>query len=372
MIVGLFPELLSAGGVQRTGRHVASVLARYAAERGWQTRFLSLNDPPGPQSFIISGAQFPLQGYGRRKARFVMDAWRAASSAQLVVALHPNLAPISRIMKWRAPRLRSVVFAHGVEVWMPLGRLRRRALARADRVAAPSADTLDHLARQQGVPRDRLVRLPWGLDPDWEERLSLSSSLSLPQGFPSGRVILSVGRWAAAERYKGLDHLISVFPQLLSSAPDLSLVAIGDGDDRPRLESLAAERGVSDRVRFLPRVTPDELMSSYAHCTLFALPSRGEGFGLVFLEAMACGKPVIGGAHGGTPEVIEGGVSGILVPHGDLDALQRAIEFLLSDPGRAARIGEQGQVRVQQEYRFGAFASRLRQLLDDVLAIIQP
>ncbi len=276
------------------------------------------------------------------------------------------------MMKWREPRLRSIVFAHGVEVWVPLSPLRRRALAGADRVVAPSAYTLDHLAAQQSVPRNKLVRLPWGLDPDWEERLSVSSSFPLPVGFPSGRVILSVGRWSAAERYKGLDHLISVFPRLLASAPDLSLVAIGDGDDRPRLESLAAERGVSDRVRFLTRVSQDELMSSYAHCTLFALPSRGEGFGFVFLEAMACGKPVIGGAHGGTPEVIEDGISGILVPHGDLDALQRAIESLLGDPVRAAKMGEQGRARVRQEYRFSAFTARLRQLLDDVLAIIQP
>ena len=372
MIVGLFPELLPAGGVQRTGRHVASVLARYAGERGWETRFLSLNDPVGLQTFSLSGVPYSVHGYGRSKARFVLDAWRTASAAELVVALHPNIAPITAMMKWRAPRLRSIVFAHGVEVWSPLGLLRRRALAGADRVAGPSADTLDHLARQQGVPRNKLVRLPWGLDPDWEERLSASGSFSLPEGFPSGRVILSVGRWSAAERYKGLDHLISVFPRLLSSTPDLSLVAIGDGDDRPRLESLAAERGVSDRIHFLTRVSQDELMASYTHSTLFALPSRGEGFGLVFLEAMACGKAVIGGAHGGTPEVIEDGISGLLVPHGDLDALQRAIESLLSDPGRAAKMGERGRARVQQEYRFGAFAERLRRLLDDVLAIIQP
>ncbi|HYB61563.1 MAG TPA: glycosyltransferase family 4 protein [Methylomirabilota bacterium] len=372
MIIGLFPDLLSAGGVQRAGRHVASVLARYAGERGWPTRFLSLNDPPGRQIFSLAGAQYPIQGYGRQKARFVLDAWRAAGSAQLVVALHVNLAPISAMMKWRAPRLRSVIFGHGVEVWSPLRVVRRRALAGADRVAAPSVDTLDHLALQQGVPRNKLVRLPWGLDPDWEERLPTSSTLSPPDGYPTGRVILSVGRWSVAERYKGLDHLISVLPRLLSSAPDLSLVAIGDGDDRPRLESLAANRGVSARVRFLTRVTQNELMSSYAHCTLFALPSRGEGFGFVFLEAMACGKPVIGGAHGGTPEVIENGASGILVPHADLDALQRAIESLLSDPALAARMGERGRARVQQEYRFSAFAARLHQLLDDVMAIIQP
>ena len=371
MIVGLFPELLTAGGVQRAGRHVAAILARYADEQGWESQFLSLNDPNGRGAFFLSGTEYPFKGYGRRKAGFVSDAiGMATGSTVLVVALHPNLAPISAAMEWRASAIRSLIFAHGVEVWTPLNWIRRRSLVRADRIAAPSNDTLNYLATQQGAPRARMIRLPWALDPDWEGRLPCATQFSLPARFPSGRVILSVGRWSASERYKGLDHLISVLPRLIVSAPDLWLVAIGDGDDRPRLEALAGEKGVANRVRFLPSVTQDELMSCFAHCTLFALPSRSEGFGLVFLEAMALGKPVVGGAHGGTPEVIEDGKSGLLVRHGDLGALQNALEFLLGNPTRATEMGKNGLARVQQEYRFSTFAARLNQLLDEVMAII--
>ena len=105
----------------------------------------------------------------------------------------------------------------------------------------------------------------------------------------------------AAEKYKGADNLIAALPSVLKAAPDTSLVLVGDGDDRPRLEHLARDLGVSEHAHFLFGLTPEQLFACYANCDIFALPSRGEGFGLVFLEAMAHGKPVIGGAHGGIP-----------------------------------------------------------------------
>ncbi len=118
---------------------------------------------------------------------------------------------------------------------------------------------------------------------------------------------------------------------------------------------------------FLPGLTQDELFACYAACTIFALPSSGEGFGLVFLEAMAHGKPVIGGAHGGTPDVVEDGVTGLLVPHGDIERLAGALESLLADPARAAEMGAKGRDRVERLFSFEQFQGRLTQVLDDVL-----
>jgi glycosyltransferase involved in cell wall biosynthesis len=146
------------------------------------------------------------------------------------------------------------------------------------------------------------------------------------------------------------------------------LVLVGDGDDRPRLEQLARESGVADRTRSLFGLTQEELFACYAHCDVFALPSRGEGFGLVFLEAMAHGKPVIGGAHAGTPDVIEDGVTGVLVPHGDAALLSSALESLLSDPARASEMGARGRERVRAKFTFEQFQTRLTQVLGDIVA----
>jgi len=115
-------------------------------------------------------------------------------------------------------------------------------------------------------------------------------------------------------------------------------------------------------------LTQEELRSCYARCEVFALPSKGEGFGLVFLEAMAAGKPVVGGAHGGTPDVVEDGVTGVLVPHGDAERLAGALEQLLVDARRNAEMGRRGRERVEQIYRFEHFSTRLKEILRTLCA----
>src|SRR6202041_273650 len=211
------------------------------------------------------------------------------------------------------------------------------------------------------VPRDRIRVLPWALDPDFDA-LPISQS-ALPANFPSGRVILTVGRWQANERYKGMDTLITALPRLLHEWTDLQLVAVGDGDDREWLEQIAKSSGVQGHVHFYTGLSNAELAACYSACEIFALPSRGEGFGLVYLEAMARGKPVIGGAHGGAPEVIEDGVTGYLVPHGDAAQLATSIETLLSDPAMAQKMGGRGRQRVEREFRFSVFAKSLKKIL---------
>jgi len=126
---------------------------------------------------------------------------------------------------------------------------------------------------------------------------------------------------------------------------------------------MADGRGVRRHVHFLSGLSYPEIAACYQACEIFALPSRGEGFGLVYLEAMACGKPVIGGAHGGAPEVIEDGVTGYLVQHGDAVQLAICIETLLTDPGHAREMGTRGRQRVERDFRFNAFAKALKRIL---------
>ena len=369
LIIGLFTQVLSPGGVQRASRHVAAVTARFAADRGFSCRFLSLNDPQGLHSVRVGSSEFSVTGHARDKAQFVLAALRSAGRKPvLVIALHPHLAPIVWAMRMRSRKFRSIVFAHGIEVWRPLGWPRRAALRQADLVIAPSEDTVRHLISTQGIRAEKIQRLPWGLDPEFEASLAARVQPPLPAGFPQdGKIILTVGRWDPAERYKGADTLISALPRVLEKAPDAYLVLVGDGADRPRLEQLARDLGVSERTRFLPGLTQDELFACYAGCTLFALPSRGEGFGLVFLEAMAHGKPAIGGAHGGIPDIIEEGVTGLLVPYGDVERLSGALESLLANPFKAAEMGAKGRDRVQSQFSFERFQVRLTRMLDDVL-----
>ncbi|MGB6597796.1 MAG: glycosyltransferase [Candidatus Acidiferrum sp.] len=363
MLIGLFSELMGSGGVQRAGRHMAAVLSEFAASRHMDCRLVSLNDTRELHRLSVGGKEFVFTGCERSKARFAATAIRAARRhAKVVLAGHPNLGPVTQAMRVAAPRLRTILCTHGVEVWEPLPVLRRQALRRANVVLAPSKDTANHVAEQQ-VRRERIHVLPWALDPEFETIPVNVSQRKLPEGYPEGRVILTVGRWLATERYKGMDTLITALPRLLTRWPELQLLAVGDGDDRAWLQDLAEKNGVNRHVHFLSRVTNEELIACYAACEMFALPSRGEGFGLVYLEAMACGKPVIGGAHGGAPEVIEDGVTGYLVPYGDAPQLATSIETLLSDPAMAQRMGARGRQRVDREFRFSVFAKSLKKII---------
>ena len=366
MLIGLFPELDAPGGIQRAGRHLAYVMSEYAASHKMEYRFLSLNDSQELHHLKVADREFVFTGVARRKGQFVVDAMRAARrKPKIVLAAHPNLAPVIRAMRLLAPRLKSIVCTHGIEVWEPLSSTRRNALRKATLVLSPSRATADHLTTVQGVAPERIRVLPWALDPDFQIK-SASAASYLPADFPRGRVILSVGRWLATERYKGMDTLILAMPRLLLRWPEVQLVIVGSGDDRAWLENIARDSGVQRHVHFLSGLPYEMISACYQASEIFALPSRGEGFGFVYLEAMAHGKPVIGGAHGGAPEVIQDGVTGYVVQHGDPVQLATSLDALLANPEHARKMGEAGRQRVEKEYRFNVFAKSFKRILREL------
>jgi phosphatidyl-myo-inositol dimannoside synthase len=366
MIVGLFTELLAAGGVQTAGRHTAAVLASFACQSKWPYEFLSLNDSEGEHKASVGGLDFTFRGFRRNKASFVRASLELARrKPRVVVAGHPHLAAPAVMMKLLSPGLQTVILSHGIEIWKPLSLFRRFALRRAGHVLAPSRDTASKLVSVQGIAESKVVLLPWAVDPDFLALASQADKLPLLREIPTGRVVLTVGRWKASERYKGVDTLLHAMSTLLRTYPDLHLVAVGDGDDLPRLENLAAKLEISPQVHFLRGLTKPELVACYARADVFALPSSGEGFGIVFLEAMALGKPVIGGAQGGITDIIESGRNGFLVPPGDAEQLAAVLKRLLNDARLRQGMGSSAKERVLTHYRFERFRYDLERLLGE-------
>jgi phosphatidyl-myo-inositol dimannoside synthase len=367
-ITGLFPELLGVGGVQEAGRLTSLALYQIACRHGWSASIASLNDPSGPQEFSIVGNAIPLHGFARAKIRFIRAAVRSARTAQgakhIIVAGHPNLAPIAVWMQKMSPRARAIVMAHGVEVWQPLPLIRRAAIKAARLVTGPSTDTIQKLVGVQRVASPNARLLPWPLNPDLL-RLTTQANLPLPAAFPQGKIILTIGRAAASEQYKGTDDLIRAVAQLDSEMLDLHLVFVGAGDDLARLRKVASESGASRRVHFLQSLSREELAACYARADLFAMPSAGEGFGLVFLEAMAFGKPVIAAACGGVLDLVQDNVNGLLVPPRDSAALTAALCRLLQSESLRSTLGARGASMVQEKYRFDGFERSIYRLLEE-------
>jgi glycosyltransferase involved in cell wall biosynthesis len=256
-----------------------------------------------------------------------------------------------------SPRSRHWYFAYGIEVWSPLPASVRKGLALAEKVLSISAYSARELTANGGVPADRIEILPCALDEIWQRQYSLRDGEPVATAGPPA--LLTVARLAKSEKYKGIDSVIRALPDVARQHPDVAYDVVGDGDDRARLEAIAREAGVSDRVRFRGRLWPDELAAAYRDCTFFVMPSSKEGFGIVFLEAALFGKPSVAGNHGGTPEVVEDGVTGMLVDREDIPGVSRAIRLLLSDNRLRARMGSAAKERLHARFTYPVFRRAL-------------
>jgi phosphatidylinositol alpha-1,6-mannosyltransferase len=272
-------------------------------------------------------------------------------------------------------KLPYVVYAHGNEI---LDAIRVKnwpkpllALQRADRVLAVSQFTAS-LVQKAGVPADRMEIVYPGCDVD--RFRPLTPGMELRQKFLGSRyrdrVVLTVGNLVTR---KGHDMVVRALPRLLETIPDVTYLIIGDGPYRPQLEALTAAMGVGDRVIFLGKVSDRDLPDIYALSDVFVMPSRDqseqcdvEGFGVVFLEASSCGKPVIGGRSGGIPEAVADGVTGLLVDPYDPEDIASALSRLLMDSELSTRLGRQGRLRVARDFTWERVGTQVRAILESI------
>ncbi len=360
MILGLFTGLLSAGGIERIGRHVGAVLTSYARERGLPCRFLSLNDPIGIHEVEVNGIQFSIEGFNRKKPKFILAVAAIISKVRIVYIGHVNLAPFLFLL--RLFNCHSIVATHGIEVWQRMYWWRRWSLRLASKIIAPSKFTAQKVSTVHGVKPDSISMIPWALDPEFSN-ITHQGLFQRPD-LPTGRILLTVARLATGDRNKGVETLIHALRTVRNVFSDVSLIILGDGDDRLRSEDIAKEIGVSDRVIFMGNVSDTELKRYYQYCDIFVMPSKKEGFGLVFIEAMAFGKPVIGGNHASTPEVVIEGETGFMVDHGDVSGLAQRLILLLNEDSLRQRFGEAGRRRVLEFYNFNRFERDFNNVLE--------
>ena len=361
MWVGIFSELSGVGGVQHVSRHAGAVLQKLALARNQPCELLGLNDPRGTGSFQVGEDRYLFRGFARGKLELGAYLLRIAARVQMAYIGHAHLAPLGLLLRLVRRRSRYWVAAHGVEVWLPLSPLRRLALRGARGITCVSAFTAEKTSEAQGLDRRKMVLLPPALDPDFEAPFSWGTCLPLP---PNTCTILTVSRLLSSEPGKGVDTVIRALPRLLGIFPNLYYAVVGSGDARPKLEALAQESQVLGRVVFVGEQSMPALKAYYRKADVFVMPSRQEGFGVVFLEAMAFAKPIIAASHGGAPEIVQDGLTGFLVGYGDVDALVERLTQLLGNERLRTQMGEAGRCRVREHYRFDQFRHELERILE--------
>jgi len=231
-------------------------------------------------------------------------------ACDVVFCNHVYMAPLAAVAA-KLAGARLVIQVHGIEVWGRLSGLRRWALEQADCVVCVSRDTRMRILSQCDVVPENLVVIPNTVSEAFMP--SDRNATREKFGLKDELVLLAVGRLSAQERYKGHDRVIVALPELLKSHPRATFLIAGDGDDQARLEALAQARTLGPHVRFLGQVPQSSLNDLYNAADLFVLPSTGEGFGIVFLEAMAAGTPAMGLAIAGAKDALADGALGVCV-----------------------------------------------------------
>jgi phosphatidylinositol alpha-1,6-mannosyltransferase len=282
-------------------------------------------------------------------------------------AIHAIRSLPEGLVAWAVARLTFrpvIVYAHGEELtgWGSGGKYKAMCftLRHANRVVANSDNTRDELLRMGVDPKKVTIIYP-GVDVHCFRPGLSCDDLRDGLGWREGqKLVLSVGRLS---RRKGFDTVVRCLPQLLQQGLDIHYVLIGIGEDDEYLTELAAELGVSGRVHLLGHVSPEDLPRWYNACDVFAMPNRDingdtEGFGMVYLEAAACGKPVIAGKTGGTGSAVIDGVTGLRVDGEKLDEVVAALSRLLVGHDYATLLGKQGHSRAIADFAWEAVAKK--------------
>lgn len=267
------------------------------------------------------------------KWNYVGQVFRCARSGPygLVICGHINLLPLAALVaKLKHAPLSLLVY--GIDVWKPAGSLTRRALRSVNAVWSISEITRDRMNAWAKLAESRFSILPNAIHLDRYALGPKAVDLLDRFGLHVKKVVLTLCRLSSSERYKGIDELIETMPQLIAEVPEIRYVVSGAGDDLPRLQEKVIGLELQRHVIFAGFVSEERKADYFRLADVFAMPGRGEGFGFVFLEALACGIPCVGSSVDGSREALRNGLLGLLADPDDCESIKRNVLQALKQP----------------------------------------
>jgi len=310
---------------------------------------------PEPMPTKLSYVEAAIGG----KARYLATTARLLRGDRdfdLILCGHINLVPLAYLIG-RLLKAPVALFIHGIDAWQPTRSPLVNLLTRKiPYVIAVSDLTAQRFCKWLHAEGQQVIVNPNGIHADWYGPGPKNPALLRRHGLEGKTVLMTLGRLVSAERYKGFDEVLDLMPRMLKASPALAYLIVGDGSDRKRLEQKVAALGLAHCVVFAGRIPEAEKADHYRLADAYVMASRGEGFGFVLLEAMACGIPVIASKLDGGREAVRNGELGQLVDPGDARELEAAIL-------RALETGA-GQVpRGLDFYSFQNFKARTQALV---------
>lgn len=358
-VLGLFPAMDDSGGVQVSGRLAWDGIATgelgmlhlicYGTQNG-NGRLVSENGGQALDSTSWACNEFQTIS----KLQAVLAAAKCRRQrVTLVLVWHLGLLRLLPFFRCRQARI--VLFLHGIEAWRRQGWLTRRLLRRVSIFLVNSDHTwqrfLDFHPMLEAAPHRR-VNLGIG-----DAR---GASIAAPSHLPA---VVMIGRLLRSEDYKGHREIIAAWPLVLRQIPEAELWIAGTGDLRADLEAMVKHRGLNHRIRFFGQVSEDQKQQLLANCRCLAMPSRGEGFGLIYLEAMRLGRPCLVSPFDAGREVVNPPEAGLAADPGNPQALAEAICRLITPGTEWEQWSVQARRRYEQSFTASHFQERLLKAL---------
>lgn len=253
------------------------------------------------------------------------------ATCDIIVCGHINLLPVAAVASWlqAAPLL---LILHGIDAWTPHdSRLVRALLPQVDTFVTVSRYTKERFLEWAPLQAEQGRVVPDCIDLDTYSPGPKRGDLLDRYGLSDRTILLTLGRLSSDEQYKGHDEVLEILPELTEEIPNIAYLVCGDGDDRSRLEAKAERLGVGNRTVFAGYVPEEEKEDHYRLADAFVMPGRGEGFGIVYLEALACGIPVVASSADASQEAVRDGKLGTVVDPGDYEDVKRGILTALSE-----------------------------------------
>jgi phosphatidylinositol alpha-1,6-mannosyltransferase len=358
----------TTGGIQKMTRTLAHSLNEVAQRNKWSFRLWSFYDKDSDvMTQYIPAENF--KGFGVKRISFAMRSLKLAMISDMVILSHINMAIIGVIIKLINPKCKIWLIAHGIEVWRQLSYSKKQLLKRCDRVICVSSFTKQEMIRWHKIDADKCYVLNNAVD----------SLMKLPETFIKPQylldrykltkddlVLFTLTRLAATEQYKGYVQVIKVINKLKLKFPSIKYVLSGQYDDveEARIKNLINKYDVKDQIILTGFITETEITDHFLLADVFTLPSKKEGFGIVFIEALACGLPVVCGNVDGSLDAIRNGELGKTVNPDDLTELENTLAEYLSSP---LDMAERKNLQTQCLHYFNEnnYMNKLQELLID-------
>jgi glycosyltransferase involved in cell wall biosynthesis len=296
--------------------------------------FIKHDKSPSPNFRSVAPTQFHCTGIvplPMRTAAFAAQliGWGLWERPNLVIASHLNFAFAAYLLKCLTG-IPYWIIVYGLDAWNIQRPDLQIALRHADRILAISDYTRDRLLKEQNLDPAKFSLLPCTVDASSFQIKPKPQNLLNRYGLKAEQpIILTVARLDSYERYKGYDQILQALPDIRRQIPTVHYLIVGKGSDSPRIQQLITQLHLQDCVTLTGFIPDQELCDYYNLCDVFAMPSRGEGFGIVYLEALACGKATLGGNQDGAVDALCQGELGALVDPLDVGAIAQTLIQIL-------------------------------------------